>query len=303
MKVIICGATGMIGQALVRALQASCDLTVVGRDSRKLGAVFGKDATSLTWDQISLKTLAESDVVINLAGENIGSKRWSDRQKQKIINSRINTTEKLAKLCAELAEKSPCLMNASAISVYGFQKTTEKQNNFVYSEDSKIPESSPEFLSSVAASWEAALSSAKSAGVRVINLRFSVVLSKDDGALAKMLPSFKLGIGAVLGSGLQPFCWVALSDVVRTIQFLMRSPGAEGPYNIVSEYIYSQENFANLIAKRLNRPRFLRLPKKIIQFLFGQMGEELLLSGQNVEAKRLQNLGFKFNVSDPSDCV
>ena len=294
MKIIIFGGSGLIGQALVKHLVAEHEIAVVGRDVRKLKDCFGNTVNPMTWRAITTNVLANYDVAINLAGENIGAKRWTSTQKQKIINSRVSTTTKIAQKCAELAERAPRLMNASAVGVYGLQTTIAAQNRVIYDEDSVLPSPPSDFLSQVGCEWECALVPAEKAGVSVVKLRFAVVLSKHGGALVKMLPSFQLGLGAVLGSGQQPFSWVALNDVVAAITFLIHHPQASGAFNIVADEIVTQKIFAKTLAKVLKKPCFLRIPSPMVHLLFGQMGDELLLNGQRVNAKRLRKLGFEF---------
>jgi len=292
MKIIIFGASGMIGQALVSALKANHTVIAVGRNLQKLQTLFQNSCECLVWkdiDERGHEILVSCDLVINLVGENIGAKRWSDRQKREILESRVKATQKIAEICAQFGDRSPRLMNANAIGIYGLQYSAIKD------EDSILPKTPKDFLSTVALAWEKALEPAEKAGVNIIKLRFAVVLSKNGGALKKMLPSFKFGLGSVLGSGEQPFSWVALEDVVRAILFLMEQDDVSGAFNIVADEVVSQKVFAKTLATVLKRPFFMRMPAPIVKLLFGQMGEELLLRGQRVKSKRLHALGFQFD--------
>ena len=294
MKIIVFGGSGMIGQALVKQLLPKHQIAIVGRDLVKLKRCFSDVLTLMTWGEITADLLADYDVAINLAGENIGAKRWTADQKHKIVNSRVSTTKKIAQYCAELADRAPRLMNASAIGIYGLQPGVTAQNQTVYDEDSMLPAPPHDFLSQVGCEWESALLPAENAGVSVVKLRFAVVLSKRGGALAKLLPSFQWGLGAVLGSGQQPFSWVTLDDVVAVIVFLIDQPQATGAFNVVADEIVRQKQFAATLANVLKRPCFLTMPSTVVKALFGQMGDELLLNGQRVTAKRLRELGFRF---------
>jgi len=294
MYIMICGASGMIGSALFEALNAHHNLTVVGRDKSILEKRF-QGVGCYSWQELTLDLLASQDAVINLSGENIGSKRWSEKQKKRILNSRIHATHTLASLCALLGKNAPRLLNASAIGVYGLPESLAAQKKRVFDGSSTLPLKPSDFLSEVGVQWESALNIAEDAGISVVKLRFGVVLSAQGGALKKMLPSFRLGLGAKIGSGEQPFSWVALDDVVLAIEFLLNHPAEEGVFNIVADGVVTQLQFAEKLAAHLRKPCFMSLPRVLIKLLFGQMGEELLLSGQSVRAVRLQALGFAFS--------
>lgn len=296
MKIIIFGASGMIGQALVTALKQEYQLIVVGRDKDKLRHIFG-EIECLTWNDIQergTEILSSCDLVINLAGENIAAKRWTPDQKRRILESRVAATKKIAEICAQLGDRSPRIMNANGVGIYGLQKTIKAQNDVIYDEDSVLPEEPCDFLAAVGKAWEKALDPAEKAGVKVVKLRFGAVLSKNGGALKKMLPPFRLGMGSVLGSGKQPFPWVALEDLVRAFLFLVERPDVIGPVNVVADELLSQKQFAMTLADVLHRPCFLVMPAWLVKILFGEMSEALLLNGQCVKSKCLLQLGFQF---------
>lgn len=293
-SIVICGASGMIGQALTNSLIKDNEITVVGRNPQLLQEKFPNVKNIIRWDDLSKKHVENQDVIINLCGENVGSKRWSENQKLKIMQSRIMSTKKIVKLCVELQDKSPKIFNASAIGYYGKESSIAKQNLKTYDESCLAPERPTDFLGEVAQLWETYLEPAEEQGISVVKLRFSVVLSKNGGALQKMLPSFKLGAGAVIGNGEQPFSWVSLPDAVNAIQFLLLNESTHGPYNIVADEVISQRIFANTLAKKLNKNRFLKLPSFLVKIMFGEMGNELLLNGQRVKSTRLKELGFEY---------
>lgn len=304
MNIMITGATGLIGQALVDSLINTHTITVVGRDIDKLKQVFKQTCTPLTWSDINRDTIAAMDIVINLAGANVSDKRWNNTFKQTVLNSRVECTHKIASLCATLADESPRLINASAVSIYGMPATHELQEQITFDENSSIAQlPNKNFLTDVAIAWENALQPARNSGVAVTVLRFSAVLAKQGGALAKMLPAFKYGLGAVLGSGQQPYSWVALSDVVSVIQFLIDRPDSTGNFNIVADGILSQHDFAKILAKVLHRPCFMNIPAFVVKTLFGQMADELLLNGTRVKATRLRELGFTFQHNTLADAL
>lgn len=297
-KIIICGASGMIGKALIGIIQDQNEILVVGRNKEKLIKLFPNVKDHLEWSELTTNCIQGYDYIINLTGENIGKKRWSKNQKMKIMQSRALSTKRITNLCLALKKDSPAIVNASAIGYYGSPKSTLLQNETTYDESSYAPDRPNSFLCEVAQIWESYLKPAEQAGIRVIKLRFSVVLSESGGALKKMLPSFKLGLGSILGTGDQPFSWVTLSDTVKAIQFILQQEKISGPFNIVADEVVSQKDFANHLAKKLNRPRILRLPKALITLMFGEMGTELLLKGQKVEGNRLKALGFQYNYPD-----
>ena len=294
MKILIAGASGLIGQALVAAWHDQHDIVVLGRDVGKLKKVFPKQA-AITWAQ--LQSVEEFDVVINLAGANIGQGRWTAKRKQVILNSRVTATQQLAALCAK-ASSLPRLLNASAIGGYGFPAKPQ-----MFDEQSALPNPPQDFLAEVGAAWEGALSETAQAGVPVTKMRFGVVLAKHGGALAKMLPAFKLGLGGPIGSGQQPFSWVSLADVVRAITFLVEHPELTGPVNIVAPDIVTQKHFAQALGKVLHCPAFFPLPAWLVKLQFGQMGEELLLNGVSVKSHKLIDEGFVFQQAALSECL
>ena len=292
MKILIAGATGMVGQALVKALQTDHTLVLLGRDPLKLKQCFAQH-TAIDWQAFSHthNPLDDIDIVINLAGENIGEGRWSDARKDLIISSRVNATRTLASACAHSANKNIRLLNASAIGVYG----SAGEPGQIYDEASPLPNPPKDFLSTVGLAWEQALAPAEQAGISIVKMRFGVVLSKNGGALAKMLPAFKFGLGGPIGSGQQPFSWVSLHDLIRAITWLIQHPEITGPVNIVAPEWVTQRQFAKMLAKTLHRPAIFPLPGTLVKLQFGQMGQELLLNGIAVKSKVLIEHGFEFS--------
>ena len=300
MKILISGATGLVGSALVRAFECY-DLILCGRSLTKLKQSYENRYTTVTWHSLTDEQIAECDVIINLAGANIAEGRWSSKRQAEIIQSRVSTTEQLVSTCVRLGDQAPRIINASAIGIYGIAGSLEMQQSTRFDETSKIPQPPTDFLSKVGIEWEGALSPAIQAGLSVVMCRFGVVLDRSGGMLKKLLPSFKMGLGAVLGTGQQPLSWVSLDDVVRAIEFIIEHPDCSGPVNIVSPGVVSQGDFAQALSRSLSRPRILTMPECVVKALFGQMGEELLLSGQYVISQRLQDEGFVFNDPELAD--
>src|SRR3989338_8539030 len=271
MNILITGATGLVGSALVNHFSNEHQLTLVGRSREKMQSKFSSQYTLFTWSELKHqreKCIQHQDIIINLSGENIGDKRWSETQKQKIIESRVDATRLIAEICARL-DKPPRILNASAVGIYGFSDTT------VFTENSAL--TTPEcFLKKVGMAWEQALSAAEKVNVPIVRMRFGVVLSKKGGALKKMF---------------------------RAIHFLVNHPEIAGAVNIVSPGVISQRHFAKELARTLHRPFFMRFPAWFVRLLFGQMGDELLLHGQSVKSERLLQAGFSFQYENISQVL
>ncbi len=300
MNILIAGGTGFIGQSLTRHfLQSQHHVFILSRDVEKVKKIFGNQVQAITWSELYLNLFRKMDWIINLCGASIGEKRWSKARKQEILQSRIYTTQKLCDFCSQLGENSPALINASAVGVYDFvSKADTKYISFDENTTIAYDDTAPHFLAQVARNWETATWNARDQKVKVINTRFAVVLGPQGGMLKQLLPIFKLGLGFKIASGQQPFTWVSLRDVIRAIQFIIDNPAMNHAINILSPQLITQEKFADSLATALKRPRFLTFPAWKIKFLFGQMGEELLLSGTVAKPQKLLEHGFTFIDTD-----
>jgi uncharacterized protein (TIGR01777 family) len=284
MRILVTGSSGLIGSALLPVLRAS------GHDVEPLlrtGAA--RDTGAPTWDpatgQIDPAALAGIDAVVHLAGENIASGRWTAAKKSRIYSSRIDGTRALVDALRALTSRPPVLIAASAIGYYGHR------NADVVDEDS-APGAG--FLAEVVRDWEAAATPAAQAGIRVVHLRFGVVLSAAGGALAAMLPPFRLGVGGPLGSGTQFMSWIAIDDAVGAIVHALSKPDLRGPVNAVAPHPVTNREFAATLGRVLSRPAVLPLPAFVVRLAFGEMGEELLLASTRVDATRLLDSGYEF---------
>jgi uncharacterized protein (TIGR01777 family) len=240
--------------------------------------------------QLDPGALEGIDAVVHLAGETV-SGRWNANKKSRILNSRARGTETVAMAVARMKTPPRVLVSASAIGYYGSRG------------DELLDESSTSgtgILAEVARQWEAATMPATKAGVRVVHPRVGVVLAKRRGALPKMLPAFRLGLGGVLGSGRQWWSWISIKDVVSAIQILIENPSVSGPVNLVAPNPVTNLDFTKIMAKVLRRPALFPLPEGAVKFFFGEMGVETLLASQRVQPKHLEEIGFRFEFQDLS---
>jgi len=283
MNIFITGASGLVGTALSEKLTKN-NYNVYKLDRKASNSI----STSPDWD-IDInqdKSPIFANTYIHLAGENIAAKRWSDKQKKKIYESRILGTQKLVQKIINSPHKPDTFICASAIGYYGDRKQELLDESSLPGED---------FVSKISYDWEQATQPLIDCGIRVVNLRFGVILSKKGGALKKMLTPFKLGLGGAIGSGQQKFSWVSLDDAVNAIIYVINKPGIEGPVNVTSPNPVSNKVYTKSLAKVLKRPAIFNMPASVCRLMFGEMADELLLSSQSVMPKKLIQNGFKFN--------
>lgn len=294
MKLVIAGGTGLVGQAVCDRLKKSHDITIITRNKKKASQQVDEGIQVCEWRETKFQSLIqESDVVINLAGENIGARYWTRHQKARILSSRVTATERIV-ASAITASNPPRLINASAIGIYGFKKTLKAQKEHVFTEISKLPSVKSDFLTKVGQAWENALQPAIDKKLTVVGLRFGVILSPKGGMLKKLLLPYKLGLGGRIGSGQQLISWVALADVVRAIEFMIERPALSGVFNIVAPDVVSQEKFARTLAKSLHRPAIIPMPTFLVKWLFGEMGDCLLLNGHLIKGEKIVSAGFHY---------
>lgn len=292
-RIAVSGASGLIGTALRHFLEAGGHqvLRLVRRTAKP-------GADEVRWDpargEIDAAALEGMDAVVHLSGESVGAGRWTPERREKIINSRTQSTELLCKTLAGLAAKPRVLISASAIGYYG-----DCGEDAVCDE---ARECGAGFLADVCRQWEQAAAPARAAGISVVNLRIGVVLAARGGALKQMLLPFSLGLGGRIGTGKQIMSWVALDDVVGAIHHLIFTD-LSGPVNLVSPNPVTNSQFAATLARVLHRPALLPMPASLIRALFGQMGREVLLSGARVEPGKLTASGFRFMFPDLEDAL
>jgi uncharacterized protein (TIGR01777 family) len=288
-RILVSGASGLIGKALLPAL-AAANHTVV-----RLVRKASQKPEEIQWDPsrpLPPETLAGVDAIIHLAGETIVG-RWTEARKQRILESRIEGTRHLAQAAAQATPKPKAFICASAIGYYG------SRGDEVLKEDSS---SGNGFLAEVCRQWEAATRAAADAGIRTVHTRFGLVLSKDGGALPKMLLPFRLGLGGQVGNGRQWWSWVAIEDLVGAIQHALNQD-LHGAVNVVSPNPVTNLQFTRMLAKVLSRPAVFPMPAFATRLVFGQMGDELLLASQRVAPAKLQASQYQFRFTEVKRCL
>jgi uncharacterized protein (TIGR01777 family) len=290
MRVAVTGATGMIGAALVRALAARADeVTALSRNAERASATLGVPAE--TWadpkaERPPLEGLRGRDAVVHLLGEAI-AQRWSDDAKREIRDSRVLSTRNLVGALGELdaRERPRVLVSGSGAGWYG-HRGDERLDEFT-------PEPGDDFLAQLSADWEAEARRAEELGVRVVLNRTGVVLSESGGALEKMLPFFKAGIGGPVAGGRQYVPWVHVDDVVGAIIFALENEEASGPVNVTAPEPVTNRELSKALGRVLHRPAFAPVPALAVKALYGEMAE-IVTTGQRAVPARLTELGYAF---------
>ena len=283
MKILISGSHGLVGKALIKSL------TDDGHEVIRL--VRGSaSAQEIEWHpnqgRIDPEHLEGFDVVVHLAGENIASGRWTGEKKRAIRESRVKGTSLLSESLARLSRPPSLFLSASAIGYYG------DRGDELLTEKSAPGDG---FLPSVCVEWENATKPAVEKGIRTVHTRFGIILDRNEGALAKMLPPFKMGIGGKIGNGKQWMSWITLDDVVRGLKFLITDTSTRGPVNFVAPTPVTNTEFTKVLGRVLSRPTLFPVPAFGVRLAFGEMADALLLSSQKVEPSVLEDRGFSFN--------
>lgn len=291
-KIVACGIGGLVGAPLADALAERYELVRLRRPGSP--DIKGPWSRQVEWDPFSERPGAWADeleqaaALINLSGEPIAARRWTAAQKEKIRRSRIELTRTLVGAVLRARKPPAVLLNASAIGYYGAAG------------DRWLDEESPAgrgFLAETCARWETETEGARRAGVRVVNLRTGVVLSRRGGALAKMLPMFRLGLGGPLGSGRQVVSWIHESDEVAAVLACLENPLLEGPVNLTAPEPVTMKEFARALGRALGRPAWLPAPAPALRIFLGEMSE-MLLTGQRVKPAKLSAAGHHFRYPD-----
>jgi uncharacterized protein (TIGR01777 family) len=288
-RILVSGASGPIGKALLPALAAE-DHEVV-----RLVRKSSNQNDEIAWDvsqPLPPATTSGFDAIIHLAGETIAG-RWTDSKKQRILESRVQGTRNLSQAAAQAEIKPKAFISASAIGYYG------NRGDEVLKEDSG---SGNGFLAEVCRQWEGATSVAANAGIRTVHTRFGLVLSKDGGALPRMLLPFRLGLGGRVGNGRQWWSWVAIEDLVGAVLHALNQD-LHGAINVVSPNPVTNAKFTQILATVLSRPAIFPMPAFAARLAFGQVGDELLLAGQRVSPAKLQASTYQFRFPELKRCL
>ncbi len=293
MKILISGASGLVGTHLIPTLIAkNCEVVKLVRKTPN-------SADEIQWDaeqgfsESEQTKLEKFDAVIHLAGDNIASENWSQEKKKRLRDSRVVGTKVLVDALKKCKNPPKIFISASAEGFYG-----RSTGDTILTEDSPKGEG---FLADLCADWEAESHQAE-AFARVVCLRIAVVLAKDGGAIEKMLTPFKFGVGGVLGSGKQWFPWLVIDDIIGVIHFVLENE-ISGAINTTSPNPVTNSEFTKTLGKVLNRPTIFSVPEFAIKMMFGEMGENLLLKGCRVVPRRLQELGYKFKFENLEDAL
>lgn len=283
--VAIAGASGFLGKELARYL------TSEGHTVRRIGRRASR-GVDFHWDlasgQLDPAALDGADAVVNFTGENI-AQRWTRDHKHAILSSRVRSTEVLAKTMGAVRSPPRVFLSTSAIGIYGSRG------------DEVLDESSTPgrgFLVDVVRQWEQAATPARDAGIRLVHPRLGLVMHPGGGVLGKLMPIFNVGGGGKIGNGLQWMSWIAMRDLVRALYFLMTDDAMQGPVNVAAPNPVTNSQFSHTLGEVLHRPAVASVPEFAVKLMFGEMGEETLLSGQRVIPKCLLDRGFQFELPE-----
>jgi len=286
-RILVSGASGLVGSALFPALEASGHQVV-----KLVRSPASSSSAEATWNpeagQIDLSRAGHIDAAVHLAGESI-AQRWTPEVKRRIRDSRVEGTRLVSEALAKMSEPPKVLICASATGIYGSRGEE-------WLEEHSAPGSG--FLADICQEWEAAADVARTRGIRVVHLRLGIVLTPKGGALAKMLPAFRLGLGGRLGDGRAFWSWIALDDLIEAILHALKTESLKGPVNAVSPYPLTNAVFTETLGRVLNRPTIIPVPRFALELLFGEMSREGMLASSRVKPARLLETGFKFRLPE-----
>ena len=281
-RIAVSGASGLLGSALVPALREA------GHEVVRLVRRDAVAPDEVRWDPaagfIDTEALGATEAMVNLSGATIG-RRWTASRKREILDSRVETTSLLARTTTALDPPPAVLVCTGGVGIYG------NRRDEVLTEESDLGTG---FLADVGRAWEAAAQPARDAGIRVVNFRQGIVLTRKGGALQKMLPPFRMGVGGVIGDGSQSMSWIALDDAVGAVQHALSTEGLRGPVNAVSPMPVTNRGFTKALGRVLGRPTILPMPAFAARLAFGEMADALLLASLRVVPDRLRGTGYAF---------
>ena len=291
---LITGGSGFIGSSLIPVLlDKDYKITVLSREAEKTKQQFDNKIETITRIG-AISGRDHFDVVINLAGQGIADKKWSDKIQKQLRASRVDTTKDLIAYFQRATVKPTVFISGSATGFYGLKGDEELTERSIGDRS---------FSSRLCKDWEAAAKKAEELDIRTCYLRTGIVLEKNGGALAKMLPPFKFGLGGPMGSGKQFMSWIHRDDLVAMICHIIETESLSGPVNGTAPTPVNNKTFSKALGKALNRPAFMPLPGFVLKMLMGDMGKELLLCGQRVLPVKAQESGFKFKYPELDDAL
>jgi len=293
-KIIISGSSGLVGSALVNSLRS--DNHQIARLIRSGSpAQTGPSSESIRWEpptgSIDLAAMEGADAVVHLAGASIAEGRWTPARKEILRRSRVDATHHLVAGLKKLQRKPRVLVSASAVGFYG------SRGDEVLTEPSAPGK---DFLAQICRDWESEVLQAEESGIRAVSLRFGIILATNGGALKRMLPPFRLGLGGRLGDGRQWMSWLTLDEAVSMIRYSIEKDTLNGAVNAVSPNPVTNSHFTSILAAALHRPALFPAPRPILRLALGEMADALLFSSQRVIPQKLQSNGYQFRHPDLS---
>ncbi|QOY54395.1 TIGR01777 family protein [Candidatus Sulfurimonas marisnigri] len=279
LKIVICGKSGLVGSKLETLFNS------------KHNEVIGIKVRQDTLIESISKQLEKCDILINLSGTTILA-RWSEEYKRNLYSSRIDTTKKLVDAMALCKDKPKLFLTASAVGIY----------NSTYSNNDDSQNFADDFLSNLCQDWEAEARKAEFHGVRSVQMRFGVIYAKEGGAMQKMLPPFKMGVGGNIGNGSQMVSWIHIDDLLRAIEFIIKTPEIRGSVNFTSPFPISNNEQTEILGKLLHRPTFFTVPSFILKLVFGE-GSTVMLDSKEVYPTKLLENGFAFDYEKFEDAL
>ena len=295
MNILITGGTGFIGQELrTLLLQEGHYLSVITRSPKKYADEAAKNQQFLSWDGDLVEAMNSADAVIHLAGEGIFDQRWNEEVKQRIYDSRINSTKKLVSAMEKAEKKPEVFISASASGIYG------NRGEDILDESANADKE--DFLAKVCIDWEAESQKAAEFGVRVVNPRIGIVLEKSGGALQKMLTPFQFGVGGPVGNGKQYMSWIHRTDLCNALIYPIEQTELKGAYNLCAPNPATMNEFAATLASTMNRPNLFRVPKIALEIMYGE-GAKPITDSIRMQPKVLQVNNFEFRFEELEEAL